>query len=88
MVRGHMLYGFARNQSYSIQGPSIEKHQAETGIIVFQEGLDDLPAYDPRGSPAFRAGQVIDRLADLFIGRELPENIRSENEPEFTARAI
>ena len=32
--------------------------------------------------------EVIDRLAVLFIGRGIPEHIRSDNGPEFTARAI
>ena len=32
--------------------------------------------------------QVIDKLFDLFILRGIPEHIRSDNGPEFTARAI
>jgi transposase InsO family protein len=31
---------------------------------------------------------VIEQLADLFITRGLPEHIRSDNGPEFTARAV
>ena len=31
---------------------------------------------------------VIERLADLFITRGIPEHIRSDNGPEFTAKAI
>jgi putative transposase len=31
---------------------------------------------------------VIEQLADLFIARGLPEHIRSDNGPEFTARAV
>ena len=31
---------------------------------------------------------VIDRLFELFILREIPEHIRSDNGPEFTAKAI
>jgi len=34
------------------------------------------------------AREGIDRLADLFIERGIPEHIRSDNGPEFTARAI
>ena len=32
--------------------------------------------------------EVIDQLAELFLGRGIPEHIRSDNGPEFTARAI
>jgi putative transposase len=32
--------------------------------------------------------EVIDKLFDLFILRGIPEHIRSDNGPEFTARAI
>jgi transposase InsO family protein len=32
--------------------------------------------------------EVIERLADLFITRGIPDNIRSDNGPEFTARAV
>jgi transposase InsO family protein len=31
---------------------------------------------------------VIERLADLFITRGIPEHIRSDNGPEFTSRAV
>ena len=34
------------------------------------------------------AHQVIERLADLFITKGIPEHIRSDNGPEFTARAV
>jgi len=32
--------------------------------------------------------EVIDQLAELFLERGVPEHIRSDNGPEFTARAI
>jgi transposase InsO family protein len=32
--------------------------------------------------------EVIERLADLFITRGIPDNIRSDNGPEFTAKAV
>lgn len=32
--------------------------------------------------------QVIERLAHLFIARGIPEHIRSDNGPEFTAKAV
>ena len=31
---------------------------------------------------------VIDRLFELFIMKGIPEHIRSDNRPEFTAKAI
>jgi putative transposase len=31
---------------------------------------------------------VLDRLADLFVSRGVPEHIRSDNGPEFTAQAV
>lgn len=34
------------------------------------------------------SGDVIEQLADLFIARGLPENIRSDNGPEFAAKAV
>ena len=34
------------------------------------------------------AQDMIDQLADLFVDRWIPEHIRSDNGPEFTARAI
>jgi len=35
-----------------------------------------------------RSQDVIDKLFDLFILRGIPEHIRSDNGPEFTAKAI
>jgi putative transposase len=35
-----------------------------------------------------KARDVIDKLFDLFILRGIPEHIRSDNGPEFTARAV
>jgi putative transposase len=35
-----------------------------------------------------KADDVIDQLFNLFIFRSIPENIRSDNGPEFTARAV
>ncbi len=34
------------------------------------------------------AHQVIERLAHLFITKGIPEHIRSDNGPEFTAKAV
>ncbi len=34
------------------------------------------------------ADDVLDRLCDLFVGRGPPEHIRSDNGPEFAARAV
>ena len=35
-----------------------------------------------------RSENLIDRLADLFIRKGVPEHIRSDNGPEFTAEAV
>ena len=35
-----------------------------------------------------KADDVIDQLFNLFIFRSIPEHIRSDNGPEFTARAV
>ena len=34
------------------------------------------------------SAEVIDVLADLFIGRGVPGHIRSDNGPEFVAKAV
>jgi putative transposase len=34
------------------------------------------------------AHQGIERLANLFIMKSIPEHIRSDNGPEFTAKAV
>jgi transposase InsO family protein len=36
----------------------------------------------------FKAHDVVDRLTDLFTRRGAPEYIRSDNGPEFTAKAV
>ena len=36
----------------------------------------------------FPAGDVIEVIADLMLAHGVPEHIRSDNGPEFTARAI
>jgi len=37
---------------------------------------------------SFTAEDVLDRLAELFVSRGVPEYIRSDNGPEFTAQAV
>ena len=39
-------------------------------------------------SPASKAIDVIDVLSDLFILRGVPAHIRSDNGPEFVAKAV
>ena len=31
---------------------------------------------------------VLERLAELFVHRDIPEHIQSDNGPEFTAEAV
>ena len=40
-----------------------------------------------RASRTFRSDQVLELLAELFVLRGVPEHIRSDNGPEFTAGA-
>ncbi len=35
-----------------------------------------------------KSEDVLERLSDLFVRRAVPEHIRSDNGPEFTARAV
>ena len=35
-----------------------------------------------------RSEDVLERLADLFVQRGIPGHIRSDNGPEFTAKAV
>ena len=35
-----------------------------------------------------KADDVIDQLFNLFVFRGIPEHVRSDNGPEFTARAV
>jgi transposase InsO family protein len=37
---------------------------------------------------SFTSEDVLDRLAELFVSRGVPEHIRSDNGPEFTAQAV
>ena len=41
-----------------------------------------------RAGRHFRSDDVIDCLAELFVMRGVPEHIRSDNGPEFTAKAV
>jgi len=40
------------------------------------------------GNHKIRAQDVIDALFNLFIVKGIPEHIRSDNGPEFTAKAV
>src|SRR4051812_24937618 len=35
-----------------------------------------------------KADHVLERLTELFVRRGVPEHIRSDNRPEFTAKAV
>jgi len=41
-----------------------------------------------RASRTFRSDQVLELLAELFVLRGVPEHIRSDNGPEFTAGVV
>ena len=41
-----------------------------------------------RAARSIRSADVIEALAELMVTRGVPDHIRSDNEPEFTARAV
>ena len=41
-----------------------------------------------RAARTFKSDQVLELLSELFVLRGVPEHIRSENDPEFTAGAV
>ena len=41
-----------------------------------------------RAARSMRSADVIEALAELMMFRGVPDHIRSDNEPEFTARAV
>ena len=41
-----------------------------------------------RAACSIRSADVIETLAELMLAREVPDHIRSDNGPEFTARAV
>lgn len=55
-------------------------------LTVMDEYSRECLLIDVRRS--FSAHQVLDRLADLFLWRGVPDYIRSDNGPEFTAKAL
>ncbi len=55
-------------------------------LAVIDEYTKECLAIRPRRS--IRSSDVIETLADLVIARGVPEQIRADNGPEFTARAV
>ncbi len=56
------------------------------GLTIIDEYTRECLAIDVGRS--LTRESVIERLTDLFIQRGIPENIRSDNGSEFTAKAI
>jgi putative transposase len=55
-------------------------------LTVIDEFTRECPAIDvARG---LTSDDVLERLSDLFVRRGVPEHIRSDNGPEFTAKAV
>jgi transposase InsO family protein len=55
-------------------------------LTILDEYTRECLAIDVARS--FTSEDVLDRLADLFVSRGIPEYIRSDNGPEFTAKAV
>ena len=45
-------------------------------------------ALTARAARSFPAGDVIETIADLMLAHGVPEHVRSDNGPEFTAKTI
>ena len=54
-------------------------------VMGGHQAIECLSLYTAR---RIRSQDVLDQLFDLFISRGLPEHIRSDNGPEFTAKAV
>jgi len=54
-------------------------------VIIDEFTRECLSLYAAR---RLRSQDVLDQLYDLFISRGVPEHIRSDNGPEFTAKAV
>jgi transposase InsO family protein len=54
-------------------------------VIIDEFTRECLSLYAAR---RIRSQDVLDQLFDLFISKGLPEHIRSDNGPEFTAKAV
>ena len=53
-------------------------------------GIDEYTreCVDIRANRHIRSSDVVETLAELMVSREVPDHIRSDNGPEFAARAV
>ena len=74
--------------------PKLAEHGAVPGTyadgwgVGYYEGLDVRLFEEIRINRKLKAVDVIDVLSDLFILRGVPGHIRSDNGPEFVAKAV
>ena len=55
-------------------------------LVVVDEFTRECLSIDV--SRKLKSDDVLDRLTELFVGRGLPEHIRSDNGPEFTSKGV
>ena len=55
-------------------------------LTVIDEYTRECPAI--RAQRSIRSWEVIETLAELMLTRGVPAHIRSDNGPEFTAKAV
>jgi transposase InsO family protein len=60
--------------------------RAFRALVIIDEHTRECLSLDVARS--LRSGDVLDRLESLFVQRGTPEYIRSDNGPEFTAKAV
>lgn len=72
--------------SYDFMAERTSDGKALKILTVIDEYTRECLAIDVARS--IRSENVIDQLADLFIRKGVPEHIRSDNGPEFTAKMV
>jgi len=72
--------------SYDFVQARTRDGRASRMLTVIDESTRECPAIDV--ARRLTGDDVPGRLSDLFVRRGVPEHIRSDNGPEFTARAV
>jgi len=70
----------------STTAPGIERENFRGWLVIEDEFTRDVLAVEVRRS--FKATDVLDVLSELMLIRGAPRHIRSDNGPEFIAKAI
>ncbi len=72
--------------SYDFVADRTQDRRPLTRLVVIDEYTLECLAID--GERSLRATDVFERLADLFVERGIPDYIRSDNGPKFTASLV